>query len=145
LFLLFAVLLMSATVTAGQEAKQGAGAEPKQPPPAAQLPKVVAVEFYADWCAACKVLTPKFSEARSSFQKSILFARFDLTNDYTKDQSAYFAAVAGLEEVYRRGNGRTGMVALVDAKSKKVLSVVSSTKSVEEIRTMLNDAINKSE
>lgn len=127
-----------------QEQKPAAKPDDKPVPAAAEWPRVVAVEFYADWCQACKVLMPKITEVRSSFQnKYVLFTRFDLTDDITKEQASYLAAFAGLEEVYRRGNGRTGFVALIDAKTKKVIAVVGKDKSVDEIRTMIGEAIAK--
>lgn len=117
-------------------------AQEQKPEVKVELPKVVAVEFYADWCASCKVLIPKFNEAKSAYQsKAILFARFDLTNDSTKEQASYFAAFAGLEEVYRKGGGRTGFVVLIDGKTKKVIKVIGKDKSVDEIKVMINEAL----
>jgi thiol-disulfide isomerase/thioredoxin len=110
----------------------------------AELPKVLAVEFYADWCAACKVLMPKIAEAKSDLQgKSLLFVRFDMTDDFTKAQASYMAGFAGLQEVYRKGGGKTGMVALVDANNKNVLGVIGQKKSPEEIKVMFIEAISK--
>lgn len=127
-----------------QAQKQEARQEEKQEVKA-ELPKVLAVEFYADWCAACKVLMPKIAEAKSDLQgKSLLFVRFDMTNDFTKEQALYLAGFAGLQDVYRKGGGKTGMVALVDAKTKNVLGVIGQKKTPEEIKVMFGDAISKS-
>lgn len=142
---LLAAMLCLLLVSAGAARQQEAQNQPTTPElKAARAPEVIAVEFYADWCTACKALMPKVTEVKVALAgKPVLFARFDMTNDFTKEQAAYMASVAGLEEVYRRGGGRTGMVALVDAKSKKVLGVVNNDKTVEEIKRMLDDALAK--
>ena len=129
--------------TYGQEQKEVSKPDQKQVVKA-ELPKVIAVEFYADWCASCKVLMPKVAEVKSELQgKPILFTRFDMTNEFTKEQASYMAGFTGLEEVHRKGGGRTGFLALVDAKTKAVLGVINKDKTVEDIKKMLNDAITK--
>src|SRR5687767_3317539 len=68
-------------------------AQTKEPQPGAptaaeikvEAPSVIAVEFYADWCMACKDLMPRLAEVKKSFEgQPILVVRFDLTNDITK-------------------------------------------------------------
>ncbi len=136
--------LLMAVAASAQEQQQPAKPDPKPAVKAAELPRIVVVEFYADWCAVCRELMPKLTEAKSAFQgKTVLFARFDMTDDFTREQASYMAAFAGLEDVYRRGNGRTGVVALVDAKTKKLLGLIGRDKSIEEIKAMLNDAVSK--
>jgi thiol-disulfide isomerase/thioredoxin len=135
--------LLAADRVFAQEPKQEPKQEEKQEMKA-EPPNVIAVEFYADWCSTCKVLMPKILEARKHLQgKPVLFVRFDMTDEFTKQQASYMAAFAGLEEVYRRGHGKTGMVALVDAKTKKVLSVIGQKKTPEEINVMFDEAVSK--
>ncbi|MCA1574111.1 MAG: hypothetical protein LC770_06140, partial [Acidobacteria bacterium] len=87
-----------------------------------ESPKVLAVLFYADWCSSCKALEPNLNKVKRDFQgQSILFTRFDLTDDFTKDQSAQYAALLGLENYYQENAGKTGYVLLIDRQSKKVL------------------------
>lgn len=140
--LLFSGLILSGNVYA-QENKPEAKPEVKSEVKI-EAPKVIAVEFFADWCAACKELKPKWAEVKNTLQgRQVLIFTFDMTNDFTKDQAGYMASFAGLDEVYRRGGGKTGFIALVDAKNKKVIGVINKTKTAEEIKTMLNDAISK--
>ncbi|MEW6213288.1 MAG: thioredoxin family protein [Acidobacteriota bacterium] len=107
-----------------------------------EQPGLLAVLFYADWCNSCKILEPKLNQVKREFQdKSVLFTRFDLTDDFTKDQSAHFAALIGLENFYRESEGKTGFMLLIDGQSKKLLGKITKEKSPDEIRTMLTHAL----
>lgn len=118
---------------------------PKQAPkPASKIepPKLLAVLFYADWCGSCKALDPKLNQVKRDFQgQPVLFTRFDLTDDFTNDQSARYAALLGLENYYRENDGKTGYMLLIDAQSKKLFGKITKLNSTEEIKTMLTQAI----
>lgn len=136
---IFVALLFAAQVVTAQETKAEAKPEIRT-----EAPKILAVEFYADWCAACKELMPRMADIRKSYQgKHIMTVRFDMTDDSTKAQASFMASYSGLEEAYKKGGGKTGFIALVDAKTKKVLGLITKTKTVEEINKMLDDAVSK--
>jgi|CXWL01.1.fsa_nt_gi thiol-disulfide isomerase/thioredoxin len=109
-----------------------------------EAPKILAVEFYADWCATCKELMPRMADIKKSYAgKQIMAVRFDMTDEQTKSQAAFLASYAGLEDAYRKGGGKTGFIVLVDAKTKKVHGLITKAKSVDEINKMLDDAVAK--
>lgn len=106
--------------------------------PKMESPKLLAVLFHADWCSTCHVIEPKLDQVKRQFQdQSVLFTQFDLTDDFTKDQAAHYAALLGLEQVFRENLKRTGFVLLVDWPSKKVLGKITKDKSPEEIKSIL--------
>ncbi len=105
-------------------------------------PKVLALLFYADWCKACKVLEPKLNQVKRDFQgKPILFTRFDLTDEFTTDQSARYASLLGIENYYRENAGKTGYMLLIDVENKKALGKITQQNSLEEIKRTLAQAL----
>ncbi len=112
------------------------GQEPKIEPP-----KLLAVMLHADWCATCKTLEPKIAKVKQDFQgQPILFTQFDLTDDFTKDQAARYAALLGLEDLYRENANKTGFMFLIEWPSKRVLGKITKEKTPEQIKSMLTHA-----
>lgn len=141
---LLIITVFSANIFA-QEQKTEPKIEPK-PQVKIETPKILAVEFYADWCGNCKELMPKMAEIRKSYEnKRVMVVRFDMTDDYTKAQASFMASYSGLGEVYKAGGGKTGFIALVDIKSKEILGVINKKKTPEEITKLIEDAITKAE
>jgi thiol-disulfide isomerase/thioredoxin len=127
--------LLGISLTAFAQEKQ----TPKQKP---EPPKVLAVLFYADWCSSCKELEPKLNKVKRDFEgKPILFTRFDLTDEFTNDQAARYAALLGLENYYTENAGKTGYMLLIDSQSKKVLGRINKQNSSEEMKAALTTAL----
>src|SRR5713226_3585374 len=121
-----------------------AQAQEKQPPKQkVERPKVLAVLFYADWCSSCKELEPKLNKVKRDFEgKPILFTRFDLTDEFTNDQAARYAALLGLESYYTENAGKTGYMLLIDSHSKKVLGRINKQDSPADMKAALTKALS---
>ena len=133
---IFALSLVSVSVTARAQKEQA----PKQK---VEPPKVLAVLFYADWCSSCKELEPKLTKVKPDFEgKAILFTRFDLTDEFTNDQAARYAALLGLENYYTENAGKTGYMLLIDSHSKKVLGRINKQDSPEAMKAALTKALS---
>lgn len=135
-------LMIAAIVLSLSGANLSIAAQETKLGPKFEQPRLLAVLFYADWCKSCKVLEPKLDEVKRGFQNdSVLFTRFDLTDEFTKDQSEHYAALVGLENFYRENDGKTGFLLLIDAKSKQLLGKITKEKTPEEIKSMLTNAL----
>ena len=44
--------------------------------------KYVAMYFYANWCAPCKILNPIFEEISIEYKEKIQFVKLDIDNSY---------------------------------------------------------------
>lgn len=83
-------------------------------------PQLLAVYFYADWCANCKALAPALTAARSAVaQDDILFVTLDLTDKPRIHQSILLAQALGIGDFLRAQGSATGYVAVLDAATKK--------------------------
>ncbi len=114
----------------------------------ASRPSLLAIFFTAEWCGRCKILKPKMEQVQRGFAgQSVLFTQFDLTDDFTREQSGRYAALLGLEALYReydsKESGRTGFILLVDANSRKTVGEITSELMPAEIRTRIETAIKE--
>ncbi len=107
----------------------------------ARAPKVIALNFYADWCAKCKTLKPNLEQAMSAAgEQPCLFVKLDQT-DKNSAQSEYLLAALGAGDLWKENAGKTGFVILVDAKTKKVISKITADQSAESIESAINAAL----
>lgn len=128
-FGLLTVLLLAATFQA----------LPVQAKP--RSPQVIAAGFHADWCGKCKQMAPNAMKTMASYKgdRTVKFVNFDLTNDATKKQSAKLAARNGLTSVWNSYQ-KTGMVLLVDGKTRKVIDTIDFTDSKSEMKEKIEAA-----
>ncbi len=105
---------------------------------------VIGMLFHADWCGSCKILDPKIESAEKEFAgKPILFSKFDLTDSETRATSAKLSKEIGMGPIFEKHGNRTGFFLLVDAKSKEVLSTITSIHTEDDIKSKINQALAK--
>ncbi len=104
-------------------------------------PQVIAAVFHADWCGKCKQMGPSAMKTMASYarDKDVKFVKFDLTNESTKAQSAKLAARNGITPVWNSYQ-KTGMVLLVDAKTRKVVGTIVATDSQKDMKRKIEAA-----
>jgi thiol-disulfide isomerase/thioredoxin len=106
-------------------------------------PKVLAVRMYADWCGNCKILDPKVDSFKEDFSDGrVVFIRLDQTEDFDTAQSELLAGLIGIKDVFLEYKGKTGMMLLIDAKTKKLLEVVTHRNETDEIKAKIAGYLN---
>lgn len=101
-------------------------------------PKVIAVINKAEWCAVCKANGMKLMKLMPAYaDKAVEFVPNDLTNADTKAASEKELKKLGVAEAVAPLK-MTGLIALVDAKTHKLLKTVS----LAEPDAKLEEAIN---
>jgi thiol-disulfide isomerase/thioredoxin len=132
------ILLIGGLAGMGQIAQR----EATQPASKSPQARMYAVAFHADWCMSCKALAPNFKKFKAKHAKApLLHVKLDLTNDFTKRQSAMMANALGLDKAWKEFGDKTGFVLLVDAKTKKVIGKITSDQSTEQMDKSLMAAM----
>lgn len=121
LFAFIAILGSSVFFTANAQTKSG-------------TPKVYAVINRADWCPACQANGSKVMNEVMPACKSlnVKFVANDLTNEQTIAKSTAELKKNKLFNSVKETKS-TGVILLVDAKTKKVVKEISVTKPADEI------------
>lgn len=90
-------------------------------------PDVYVVMFRADWCAPCKVVEPRLSEALSTLQDpKIEFLNIDISSG-KGDWNANAVFDRQIVKQYNMWLGITGFAAIIDADTKETLGCLNMT------------------
>ena len=64
--------------------------------------KIVVIDFWAVWCAPCKIYTPVFKKAQEQFSKDIIFAKINIDENPVIGQ--YFGITSIPTTLFIRGS-----------------------------------------
>ena len=104
-------------------------------------PRLVAVNFRADWCTACPKMAPVYDRLVECYrEQSVLFVVFDLTNDGTRKQSELLASSLGIDWLCGESI-RTGMIKLVDRQDRRVLASATEPDELSDILAKLDGCL----
>jgi thiol-disulfide isomerase/thioredoxin len=99
--------------------------------------KIYAVKFHADWCGACKAMSPNVKALPEKFDgQPVGFYSFDFTDDNTKADAAKLAKSLDIESIYA-ANQVTGFMLVIDADSKKILETLTMKDDLDGILAKL--------
>lgn len=116
-FALFAASFVTATTVAQAQTYRTAKA----------VPDVYVVMFRADWCAPCKIVEPRLSEALRTLQDPrIEYVNIDITGG-SGSWNANAVFDRGIVDQYNRWMGVTGFAAIIDGDTKRTLGCVNMT------------------
>lgn len=105
--------------------------------------RVYALVFKADWCANCRVLTPKAMAVLPAFvPKGVIPVELDMTNPATSAKALTAAGRLGLRKV-AEGEDGTGFVILVDAGKKTKLGTITANMTPGEMKLAFEKALSK--
>ncbi len=106
-----------------------------------EAPQIIVAKFYADWCGSCKIMQPALETfLDATADEPVLYVHFDLTDETTRQKSAYLAHTLGLSEIYKDHAAKTGYALLVDAQTRAVHGRLGKEMDKDAMLVALNEA-----
>lgn len=105
--------------------------------------KLLAVQFYADWCKFCKKLKPSFDELKSTYDGKVEFVVLNYTDEQTTTETEKLIEERGLKSIVESYTG-TGFILLVEEKpdgTKSAKGILDKKQSLEEMKTKIEELI----
>jgi thiol-disulfide isomerase/thioredoxin len=103
----------------------GPDVDEKSKTPGVEQPHLIVARFHADWCGACKQLTPKFEALqRAAADQPVLFVTLDLTSAQSRRQAGLLAGALELDKAWARSAMKTGQALIVCGRYKEVIATV---------------------
>jgi len=103
---------------------------------------LLAVEFLADWCPACRALTARVDPLKTSYEtRGVRFTTFDMTSEKTRRLAASQAEALGLGAVWNQYGDRSAFVLLIDPSTHKVVGQLDLSQSEEAMTRTLDNLL----
>jgi hypothetical protein len=103
--------------------------------------KLYVVKLHARWCAVCALTKPAWAEIEKTYADRVNLVVFDVTNGAATEASRSEAKRIGLEAFFEEHAGWTGAIAVLDGRTKKVVSVMEGRRSMAEYRAAIDEAL----
>jgi hypothetical protein len=114
--------------------------------PASEVkPELIAVRLWNQSCSSCKKLESKYKTVRAEHEDDgrTLFVTFDFSTDKSSEQARMLAKGLGIAGVFKKHEGWSGMVLLVNPKTGAVIGKLRSSQSEDDMRSGLVAALDR--
>jgi len=99
------------------------------------------VKLHAQWCAVCMITMSVWSQIEDEYAGRVNFLVLDFTDEQTTDASGVAAERAGLRRIFDEA-GSTGVVLVVDGRTKEITASIGGSRDIEEYRAAINAALS---
>ena len=103
--------------------------------------KPVVVDVYASWCPACRNIAPTLSKLRQRYANRVHFVVLDVSDKAKTEASQATAKRLGLGAFFMANRTQTGLVAIIDPATGKILSQQRNNADVGAYTAVLNKAL----
>ena len=111
-------------------------------PEAADPGRPFVVKLHSQWCHLCLITTQAWSQIEKEYAGRVNFLVLDFTDDQTTDASKAEAERVGLGRVFEE-SGSTGVVLVVDGRTRDVTASIAGSRDVTEYRAAIDAALNR--
>jgi thiol-disulfide isomerase/thioredoxin len=105
--------------------------------------KPVVVDIYASWCSACKNIAPTLSQLKQKYGSRVHFVVLDVSDRSKATQSASRARALGLGQFFAANKAQTGMVAIIDPATGKILAQHRNNANLADYKAVLDPALTQ--
>lgn len=96
------------------------------------------VKLHARWCPVCMITKAEWAEIESTYAGRVKLLVFDSTSDTTIRQSMIEAERLGLEGLWDRYQGASGVILVLDGRTKEVLAELGGNRPFEDYRRAID-------
>jgi thiol-disulfide isomerase/thioredoxin len=108
---------------------------------AADSGKPFVVKLHARWCPYCLMQKDEWSQIEAAYADHVNFVVLDFTNERATERSRSEAERLNLLPFFDEYVGATGLVVVLDARTKEVLAEVGGNAPFEEYRAAIDAAL----
>ena len=101
------------------------------------------VKLHAQWCPVCMATKGVWSEIEQAYAGRTNLVVWDFTNDATTAATLTEARRLGLEDVFNEYWGATGLIVVVDGRTKQVTGEVGGVSDFDEYRSAIEEALTR--
>jgi thiol-disulfide isomerase/thioredoxin len=107
----------------------------------ADAAKPFVVKLHARWCPYCLMQKDEWSQIEATYAGRVNFVVLDFTNERATERSRSEAERLNLGSFFDEYAGATGLVVVLDARTKEVLAEVGGNQTFEEYRAAIDAAL----
>jgi hypothetical protein len=100
------------------------------------------VKLHARWCHLCLITTSVWSHIEREYSGRVHFLVLDFTDDETTGASKAAAERVGLGRIFEE-SGSTGVVLIVDGRTKEVAASIAGSRDIATYRAAIDTALNR--
>ena len=108
---------------------------------AANPAKPYVVKLHAKWCPVCMATKGVWSQIDDAYSTRAKLVVFDFTNQATTDASRAEAARLGLEKFFDEYAGATGIIAVLDGRTKEERASINGSRDFAVYRSAIDTAL----
>ena len=134
-------LALVGTVAILYAANGAPGVTPISTAELADSTKPYVVKMHARWCPYCLLQKDEWSRIETAYGGRVNFVVLDFTNERATERSRREAARLNLGRFFDDYAGATGLVVVLDGKTKEVLAEVGGNQTFAEYRAAIDAAL----
>jgi thiol-disulfide isomerase/thioredoxin len=108
----------------------------------ARSDKPYVVKLHAQWCPICMVTKSTWSRIEETYAGRVNLVVLDFTNQATTDASEAEARRLRLGGLYDEYAGATGVIAVVDGRSREITAAIGGSRDFAEYRAAIDAALS---